>query len=152
MMNILKDKRGAFLAQDWVISLIIFSGFIGLIMLFVTSTAVQYDNTTIIDATIDAKYNQLTNSTNIASQAFQKVSEKGGLTLVGAFDVLFASAFSIISLVLGSLGLATSFTANFAVDFGIPTQVANILFPMILSIITIIIVFVIVNSTTRRDI
>lgn len=145
------NKRGQFLARDWVISLIIFTGFISLTVLFVTGLATEYDNTDIVDESIVENYGFLDNTTSIASQAFDATNEREGLSFLGSFDILFSSAFTVISLVFGSISLAGSAMAQFAIDFGIPSQVANVLFPMFLSIITVILVFVIISTTTRRD-
>lgn len=145
------NKRAQFLARDWVISLILFSGIIGLLVLMITSMATDYDNTSIVNSAIQENYANLEETTSIASQAFDAAQEKGGLSLIGTFDVLFSAAFTVFALIFNSVGLSTGYMTQFTEDFNVPTSIAGIFFGMIIAILMVILVFVIISTTTRRD-
>lgn len=150
-MEYLKNKKAQFLARDYVIAIILFSGVMALMVLMIAGTADTYNNNAIIDPNIEENYADLSETTAIASSAFDATSENEGLTFFGAFDTIFNSAFTVISLIFSSVGIAGSAMSNIALDLGIPTAVANIFFPMMLAILMVIIVFVILSTTTRRD-
>lgn len=152
MKNIRLQQKKGFLPRDWLISLILFSAIVGLAALGFAAHAQDYDNSDIIDDNINSKYNHLANSTTLVSDALEAASESGGLSLIGTFNVLFASAFSVISLIFASLAIPPTIIANFVSDFGVPTEIAQIAVPAMLSIITIIIVMAVISTTTRRDI
>lgn len=147
----IQSKKG-FSTQSWVIGLILFSAVIAMYVLMVAEQATLYDNEEIIDEQILENYNKISDSTGIVQDAFESATDTGGLSLVGTFDVLFSSSFTVISLVFNSIPLMTSITASFATDFGIPSEIASIIFPTFLAIITIIIIYRVINSTTRAPI
>lgn len=145
-------NKNAFLARDWIISLIIFAGIVSLAVIMVASNATEYGNTGIIDESIKENFGNLQNSTSIATSAFDAANEKGGLSVASSFGLLFNSAFTVISLVFGSIGIAGAQLFALSEYLGVPTEVAQVLFPMFISILTVILVFLIISSTTRRDI
>jgi len=64
------NKGGQFLARDWLMSLIIFSGVVALATLMVTSIATEYDNPGIVDEDILEDFGNLQAATDIAGNAF----------------------------------------------------------------------------------
>lgn len=144
-------KKSQWLARDWIIALILFSGVIALMVLMVAGQAQEYNNNAIINPAIQENYAKLDATTQIAQDSFDATNNKEGLSFFGAFDTLFTSAFTVISLVFNSIGMAGTTMSNFATDFGVPSQVAGVVFPMFMAIIIVIIVFVILSTTTRRD-
>lgn len=146
MMN----KKG-FLARDYVIALILFSGVIALAFIMVSSQASDYGNTDIIDEELQENYDNLEQTTEIASEAFEATGEKEGLTFAGSFDILFSSAFTVIALVFNSVGIVTNYFLSIGQDFGIPTRVSQVLFGTLIAVLMTILVFVIISTTTRRD-
>lgn len=149
-MALIKGKKG-FSTQNFLIGLILFTSLIVLWTLMVADLATTYDNPDIIDENIRTTYGKVNESTQRVSDSLSAVSGKGGLSLVGTFQVLFASTLTVIQIVIGALPLMSGFVNSFSVDFGVPTEVAGIIFPMFLAIITIGIVFAIINSNTRKD-
>ena len=145
------NKKGQFLGRDWVVAVIIFSGIIALGFLMAADFAVSYDNADVIDENIEERYASVTETTAVADSAFSAISSKEGLTLVGAFDILFASGFTVISLLLNSVFIMSASLQSFGADFGIPTQVTAIFFSVAISVISTILVFIVISSTTRRD-
>lgn len=149
--TLFKNKKGQFLARDWVIALILFSSVMALMVIIVAGQADTYNNNAIINPKIQENYAKIDQTTEIAKSSFDATNEKTGLSFFGAFDTLFTSAFTVISLVFNSVGIAGSTMSSFAEDFGVPSQVAGVVFPMFLAIVMVIIVFVILSTTTRRD-
>ena len=145
------NKKAQFLGRDWVVAVILFSGIIALGFLMVSDFAISYNNENIIDEDIENRYASVTETTAVADSAFSAISSKEGLTLVGAFDILFASGFTVISLLLNSVFIMSASLQSFGADFGIPTAITGILFSVMISVISTILVFIVISSTTRRD-
>lgn len=144
------NKKGQFLARDWVMSIILFAGIIALAVLSVSSLAVEYNNEDIINEDIEDNYAKVSETTALATAAFDAANEKEGLSFAGSVDVLFTSAFTVIALVFNSIGIATGQMLSFGEDFGIPTAVSAIFFGVITAILMVILVFVIISTTTQR--
>lgn len=147
----LMNRKGQFLARDWVIALILFSGVVSLFVLMVAAGADTYSAPGIINDDIQEDFGNLQETTDIAGTAFEAASEKGGLSVGTSFGLLFNSAFTVISLVFNSVGIATTWLASFGELLGIPTTISSVLFALLISVVMIILVFVIISTTTRRD-
>jgi hypothetical protein len=142
----------AFTLRDWVISLILFGGMIALGFIMITSHATDYDATHIIDSELQSRYNILTNTTDTANSIYESVSQPGGLTVIGSFNILFSSVFIVLQLVLQTITLPATLIGNMMIDLGVPTSVAAVVVPMWLAVITLLIVFAMLSINTRRDI
>lgn len=140
-----------FLARDWMVAVLLFSGIAGLFFLAITSMATDYDETQYIDANFQENYDQLSDATSDVDSALDAASSKDGLTVVGTVEVLFKSSNTIFSLIFGSLGTAKSQVGSFMEDAGVPGPVYRVFAPLILAILTIIIVMIVISSVTRRD-
>jgi len=152
MMEKLKmNKNAQFLARDWVIALVLFSGLMALMVLMVASQADTYNTPGIVDDEVAADFANLEETTTIASTAFESASDKGGLSVATSFGLIFNSGFTVISLVFNSVSISTAWLASFGELMGIPTAVSAVLFSLLISIVMIILVFVIISTTTRRD-
>lgn len=147
MMN----KKG-FLTRDFVIAGIFLMGIIAIMALMVQGVADNYSNTDLVDETFSEKYNQLSNVTDSVSTILDTTRSGSGLSFRGAFDVTFGAAFTAIQLVFATLGLMQNVFINFAVDFGVPTAIANIMFIVGFSIITVTLIFVWLSSISRGKI
>ena len=150
--SIWNRKKGQFLPRDWVMSLILFGGVVLLATLMVSSLAVEYDNTGIIDEDIAEDFGDLTASTNIAKAAFDATNKQGALTITGSFSILFQSAFTIISLIFGSLGIVSSQFTALGTFLGMPSEVSSVIFVILLSLAMVVLVFGIISTTQRREI
>ncbi len=151
MMSLMKNKKAQFLARDWIVALILFSGAMSLIVLMVASGADTYGNTDIINENIADDFANLQNTTNIASTAFEASSEKGALSVATSFGLIFNAGFTVISLVFNSVGIATLWLTSFGELLGIPSSVSTVIFSILISVVMIVLVFVIISTTTRRD-
>lgn len=143
-------KRG-FIPRDFVIALLLFSGILTLLTLAVASLAEDYGNTEVIDPEFSNRFNKFDQELDRSADIFNSTTSTGGLSLVGTFDVLFSSTFTVISLVFGGVSAVGSQIAGFGDYFGIPKSVAYAFFGMIMAILAILIVFMVVSSVSRRD-
>ncbi len=139
------------MARDWILAAILFSGILGLLLLQITSLAGDYDNIDIIDDDFENKFDRFEENTDIASEMWDEASSEEGLSPVGTFELLFKSSFAIISLVFTSVALVGDQMFGFAEYFGVPSKVAFLFFTILLSSLTVIIVFIVVSAVSRRD-
>lgn len=146
MMN----KKG-FIARDFVLAMLLFSGIIALAALGIASLASDYDNPNVVDEDFQDNFDRFTNETDRASDLFDAATSNEGLSLIGTFDVLFSASFTVISLVFGGVSAVGSQVAGFASYFGIPSTVAKTFFTILLSGLAILMVFIIISSVSRRD-
>lgn len=146
MMN----KKG-FIARDFVLAMLLFSGIIAMAVIAVNSHANDYNNPNVIDEDFSDNFDRFENSTSTATELFDSARSKEGLSLVGTFDVLFSSTFVIISLVFDSVGAVFEQVSTFGSYFGIPSAVSRVFFSILLAALSILIVFIIISSVSRRD-
>lgn len=136
-------------AKDYVVGLIIFSALIALGFIMIQSLAIDYGNENIIDNSFNEHYNKFTETTQTAAEMFNKTSSKEGLGIIGTAEILLSSTFSVISLIFSSFTSLGSQVGHLAGDFGVPSQVASIIFVLFLSVITVGIVFIIINAVNK---
>lgn len=148
----LKSKKGEFLARDWVVAAILFSGIIALFVMATGSMTNEYDSENVTSEEFDEKFNKFENNTKIAANMWNQTTGEGGLSTVGSFDVLFKSTFGVISLVFNSVKLVGTQMFSFVEYFGIPSEVGFLFFTILSSILSVIIIFIIISSVSRRDI
>ncbi len=146
MMN----KKG-FVARDFVVAMLLLSGFLSLFILMVGGLADDYNNPNVVNQEFADKFNKFDENVGRTSDMFEAVSSKDGLSLIGTFDVLFSSTFSVISLIFAGVVGAGQQLAGFAEFFNVPTQVASVFFTLIFGILTALIIFIVVSSVSRRD-
>lgn len=150
MMN----NKKALLARDYVIMLIIFSVIIalgGLLVSDLNSSGEGYGVQNVTDETFSENYDRLSETTNDINLAANQTRSGFG-KLLGSFDVFFSATATVFDIVFGSFSMVNSVFENFATDFGVPPQIANIIFPALLAIITTIIVFVAISSLTKTKV
>lgn len=143
------------LARDYVIILIIFSVFAGIGALIVTDIASEdtgYD-TNISNSNFDSSYNKMEDLTELSSQLSNATTSSSGLGLLGGgIEIIFTATVAVIKLVFDSFSMVNGVFTSMVTSFGIPLSIANIIFPALLSIITVILVFVVISSLTKTKI
>jgi len=144
MMN----KKG-FLTRDFIIAGIFLMGVLAIMVLMVQSVSTNYNNSNLVDSSFSDKYNKLNNITSSVSTILNTTRSGSGLSFIGAFDVTFGAAFTAIQLVFGILTLMQNVFINFALDFGIPSQVGGIMFIIGFSAITVTLIYVWLSSISR---
>jgi len=151
-MGIKNINKKGMLARDWFVMLIIFGVITGLGYLVVADFASESSGYAVENMTDDDfqdNYDTLTDSVKNVSEMQNKTAAKGGLDVISTFTTLFTATINIITIVLGSFSMASNVMTNFAIDFGVPTVVANLIFPAILALIIGIIIFVIISSISK---
>jgi len=141
----LQNKR-AWVARDFIIAMLIFSGSIALYVLMVGSIANDYDNPNIIDTNFSDKFDQFAEDTDRAGEMWNATTSEGGLSLVGTADLLFFSTFRVISLVFSSVVAAGAQLASFGTFFGIPSTISYVFMTLLFGILTVSIIFIIISS------
>lgn len=152
MKKLIQNKKGEFLARDWVVAAILFSGLIALFVMATSSMVDNYGTENVTSSEFSNKFNKFENNTEIASGMWNQSTGEGGLSTVGSFDVLFKATFGVISLVFSSVTLVGSQMFGFTEFFGVPSEVGFLFFTILSSILTVIIVFIVISSVSRRDI
>ena len=145
------QKKG-FLTRDFVIAGIFLMGVIAIMVLMVQDIANNYNRSDLIDQDFSSNYDKLSNVTGSVETILETTRSGSGLSFKGAFDVTFGAAFTAIQLVFSTLGLMQNVFINFASDFGIPTAIANILFIVGFSAITVTLIYVWLSSISRGKI
>ena len=144
----INQKKG-FIARDWVLGTLIFSGLIALMYVMWASAATDYGRTDLIDEDFNNSYNKFARDTDRINTAFDTAGSEQGLTTLGSVELLFQSSFTVINLVFTGVSSFGAQIGDAGERFGIPTDISRIIFPLFLAAIAIIIVFVVVSSVTR---
>ena len=150
--NKMINNKKAMLARDWIIILVIFGVITQLGFLFVADmagTATGYNVSGMVDEDFQSNYDTLTNTSTDIYKMQNATSSGEGMSVISTYTEVFKATFSIISIIFGSLGMVSAMLAQFATDFGVPTAVANIMFPAILLIIIATLVFVIISAISK---
>lgn len=151
MIKNIKNKK-AMLARDWIIMLVIFGVITGLGSLFVADMAsveTGYNVSGIVDPNFQENYDTLTESSTDIYKMQNATASGEGMSVISTYTEVFKATFSIISIIFGSLSIVNNVLSNFATDFGVPTAVANIMFPAILVMIIAILVFIIISAVSK---
>jgi len=144
MMN--KMNKKGWVARDFIIAMLIFSGVLAMFVVMIGSVANDYGNTDIISPVFSEKFDKFSENVDTGGEMWGASTGEGGLSLVGTADLLFFSTFKVISLVFDSVSLAWTQMAEFGTFFGIPSVISNIFVGLIFSILTVSIVFIIISS------
>ena len=139
------NKKG-WVARDFIIAMLVFSGVLAMFVVMIGSIANDYDNTDVIDAEFSKQFDKFSEDTDRAGEMWTAATSEGGLSLVGTADLLFFSTFKVISLVFTSVVSAGEQLAGFGEFFGIPTEISSIFMVLIFTILTVMIVFIIISS------
>lgn len=149
--KLIMNKKGM-LVRDYIVVLIIFSAIAGLGALMVsdlTSQANGYNVVNVSDPSFDSAYNKLESTRSLVDTSSNASRTGLGKLLGSGADNFFSSTLVVLDLAFGSFTTVNSVFASMSESFGIPSTIANIIFPAILAILTTIIVFVVISSLTR---
>jgi hypothetical protein len=148
----LKMNNRGMLARDYVIVLIIFSVIAGIGALIVADMASSdngYGVANMSDPTFDSAYNKISNTTSLVGEMGNETTSNEGLGFLGTTELFFGSTITVVQLMFNSLSMVNGIFSSMVQTFGIPTAIANIIFPALLSILTTILVFVVISSLTK---
>ena len=139
------NKKG-WVARDFIIAMLVFSGVLAMFVVMIGSIANDYDNTDIISPEFSDKFDKFSENVDTGGEMWAASTGEGGLSLVGTADLLFFSTFKVISLVFDSVNIAWTQMTEFGEFFGIPSVISNIFVGLIFTILTVMIVFIIISS------
>jgi len=139
------NKKG-WVARDFIIAMLVFSGVLAMFVVMIGSIANDYDNTDIISPDFSDKFDKFSENVDTGGEMWAASTGEGGLSLVGTADLLFFSTFKVISLVFDSVNIAWTQMTEFGEFFGIPSVISNIFVGLIFTILTVMIVFIIISS------
>lgn len=148
-MELQKINKKGYLTRDFVQAGLLLTGIVALFVIMIGGIAAEYDNTDIVSEDFAKHYDKLSDITDNVEVIRETTTSGEGLSFRGAFDVAFGAAFTGIQLVFSTLTLLGSVVSNFSQDFGVPKAVADLLFTIGLSIITVVLIFVWLSSISR---
>ena len=146
----MEQKKG-FALRDIMIAMIVVSGVIAIWVLGVNSLANDYSQDGIIDPKFSEDFDKFEEQTDKAGEIYSEVRDKKGLSFAGAFDVLFTATFVVFELLWDSLDIFTAQLGSINNYFQLDAGVMGIAILLASVVITIIIVFTILSSVSRRD-
>lgn len=144
------QKKGEWFLRDWMVALLLFSCVTVLLFIVSSDALASYGQSDKIDQNFRARYDRFQNSTTAIQEALNATSGEGGLSFVGTTDLIFQGTTSVISISLGGIVTFNSIIANIASDFGIPNEIAFVIFPTFIAVLAVILIFIIISSTTRN--
>jgi len=147
----IKMNKKGFIARDYIVATILFSGFLTLMIMSIGSLANDYDNPNVVDEDFSNNFNNFEETTQNAQDIYGSAKNGEGISFLGSFDVLFSSTFTIFALIFNAVSSTGTQLLGFSEFFGIDSGVAGVFFTILLSILSVIIVFIIISSVSRRD-
>jgi hypothetical protein len=141
-----KQNTRGWVARDFIIAMLLFSGSIALFVIMVGSLANDYDNPNVISSDFSTKFDRFSEDNSRIEEMWNATTSEGGLSLIGTADLLFFSTFRVISLVFSSVVASGQQLASFGSFFGLPSEVSSIFALLIFGILTVSIIFIIISS------
>ena len=147
------NKKG-FTTKDFLIAGLLFTAVISFFVIGIADMQTYYpDNPSIISDSFSEHYDQLTNQTQTIDTMRETSLSGEGLSFRGVFDVTFGSFFTIMQLVFSTLKLFGNMYVNLTLDFPmIDSMVLNNFMLIGLSIITIVLIFRLINAVGRNPV
>jgi hypothetical protein len=145
----MKYKHG-FLLRDVVISALLSFGIVALLVLATGSMAINYDRNDLVSDSFSENYNKLNTLTVDLESARVATTSPQGLSFIGTFNVAFNSIFTVFKLVLNSLDIFGTMSADIVSDYTfLDAGVVKILLGVLLSALLTAIIFIWISSVTR---
>lgn len=143
----LRQNKGL-TVKDWVIISLMFSAIFSMGVIAIGGFQKQSGlNINLTDPTIEGHYQDMNSNLNDLNQSISSITQNGGLSLATGFQAFFGGTVSILNIVLGSMASIPAMFVSFAADFGIDSTVASFFFLVCSAIISVIVIFAILNSS-----
>ena len=147
------NKKAQFSTSTFVIAGILFSAIITFFVIAIADVEQQYPDADLTSESFSENYDKLTQTTKSVEIMRSTASSEEGFTFKGAFDVTFGSFFTVVQLVLATLGLYVTMGSNISADFSfLDSIVVDAFFIVGGAILTTVIVFKIVNAVGRNKV
>lgn len=146
------NKRGGFSTQDFLISGLLFTTVVVFFVIAIAGIQNNYpDSPNIISESFSSNYDKLSTQTADINTMRETSLSGEGLSFRGAFDVTFGSFFTVMQLTFGTLDLFGNMYTSLTTDFPfIDSVVLNQFFIFGLAMITVIIIFTLINAVGRN--
>jgi len=144
------SKKAAWTLRMWVISLLVLSAIISLAYVMVGNLATTYSTPGIVDSSFSENYDKFAEQTSMMTDIKNATMGEGGLSIINTADLFFGATISVVRLVFGSIATVTSQVFSFGVDFGIPTEIWGIVGTLLVMIITVLVIFAIINAINKQ--
>jgi len=155
----LKEKKGQFQPSTWIIAFLIFTGVFALLFLTSNDLINEYDRADIIEPSYNDSYNKYNEimvppedeAEGNFSGLFQDMTnrESGVLNIIFGDAGIFQGLFKLVQLTFASVDVLDNMTEDFVTDFGVPWSIAQVIFPLAISILTILLIFAVISSVNR---
>lgn len=153
MRHKLNNKKGETLPRTWVMSILIFSAVFALLFLSSSDLINEYDEADIIDSDYRDNYDKFSDSAG----KYRTLGEEMGGEDTSIWEILnpFSDAGLVsglirtVEILFNSVGIIDDLTTDFVSDFGVPEGVANVIFPLISSLLVVFLIFAIISSVNR---
>ena len=144
-------SRKSWLPRDLVVMSILIFGVVSLATLGIAGISQQYGSDALLSSNFQNNYNKLSTITNdVTTMNNVAKGNNGGLSFIGAFDVIFSATFTVISLLFNMVYLYTGVSASFVSDFTfLNAQAVQIFFVVLLAVLTTLLIFKWLSSVTR---
>ncbi len=149
MMN----KKG-FQTRDFLIAGLLFTAVIIFFVIGIADMQGNYpNNQNIVSQSFEDNYNKLTEQTESLALMKNTSLSGEGLSFRGAFDVTFGSFFTIMQLTFSTLDLFGNMYTSITTDFPfVDSLVLNNFMILGLAMITIILIFKLINAVGRNPV
>ncbi len=157
MINKLKlkkmNKKG-FQTRDFLIAGLLFTAVIIFFVIGIADMQGNYpNNQNIVSESFQENYDKLSEQTQTLALMKNTSLSGEGLTFRGAFDVTFGSFFTIMQLTFSTLNLFSNMYVNITTDFPfVDSLVLNNFMILGLAMITIILIFKLINAVGRNPV
>lgn len=153
----MNNKKGKIKPSTWIISFLVFTGVFALLFVSSSSLLSKYDSSSLEDSSYEDSYNKFDEIMNPSGEEddfrglFSDLtdSDTGMLDIIFGDAGIFRGLFTLIKLTFASIGTLDDMAVDFISDFGVPETIANIIFPLITSILVIILIFAVISSVNR---
>ncbi len=147
------NKKAQFSTSTFVIAGLIFSAIVAFFVIAIAGVGQEYPDADLTSESFSENYDKLTQTADTVEVMRSTTASEEGFTLKGAFDVVFTSFFTIVQLVLATLGLYITMGSNISLDFPfLSSVVVNTFFIVGGAILTTVIVFRIINAVGRNKV
>lgn len=144
------NKKGEWTASNYVISLVLLSAIIAIAYVMVGGLATDYGASGVVDSKFSERYDRFNNQTSRTAEMWNATNSDKGFSILNAADAVFQAGLTVVTLIFGSMGTLKEQVGYLAEDFGIPTPIFNVISVLFITIISILIIFSVINWLNKQ--
>lgn len=138
--------------RDLIIAAVFFCGLMALFVVIMGAMAYNYDRNDLVSPTFSNNFNKLNSLTGQVNNQYLSVSNRNGtgLQLAGTFDVMFSASWGVIGLIFSTFDTYASMGTGIVSEFTfIPQSVLYILLLIIMTALSVYVIFSVISSLLR---